>query len=311
MDKVSVVITCYNYGKFVAEALASVRAQTYQNWECLVVDDGSTDNSREMIEYFTVNDLRFRYLHQENRGLSAARNRGISEATGELIQIIDADDLIEPGKLASQVRFLHEHPEVDLVYGECRFFSDENREERRLSMWGPERPWMPNVSGAGLEMIRWLVKMNIMVVSAPLVRRSTIIAGGNFDETLRSNEDWDLWLRCAIQGARFAYLSEPDTYTLIRYHPGSLSHNLPKMDSTSIYLHRKIHRLLPNRELKRQNRLKIRELRHHYLHQGFLAALEEIRFRSDFRTVARFLGFCAAKFAIRLAQRARLLLKVG
>jgi hypothetical protein len=99
-----------------------VQAQTYQHWECIVVDDGSTDNTDGVVRTFTESDSRIKYIRQENRGLAAARNTGIGTSAGNYFQFLDADDLIETEKLARQVEFLEEHPEVDIVFADVRYF---------------------------------------------------------------------------------------------------------------------------------------------------------------------------------------------
>src|SRR3990172_4396851 len=100
---VSVIVPCYNHGHFLAEALESVLAQSWQLWECIVVDDGSTDDTRQVVEAFVQIDTRFQYLHQSNQGLSAARNAGIAVCKGSYIQFLDADDMLEEKKLEAQI----------------------------------------------------------------------------------------------------------------------------------------------------------------------------------------------------------------
>src|SRR6478752_5902047 len=113
---VTVIIPCFNYGRFLPDALDSIRTQTYEAWECLVVDDGSTDNTREVVSRYAQQDARFRYLFQSNSGVSSARNTALKEANGTYIQLLDADDLIEKEKLKLQVAFLEKNANVDLVY---------------------------------------------------------------------------------------------------------------------------------------------------------------------------------------------------
>lgn len=121
MPKVSVVIPTYNRGYIVREAIESVLAQTFGDFEVIVVDDGSADDTAEKIA--AIRDSRVRYIRQSNAGVSAARNRGVAEARGEIISFLDSDDLWKPEKLTHEVRFLEEHPEVPAVFGdiEVRF----------------------------------------------------------------------------------------------------------------------------------------------------------------------------------------------
>src|SRR5512133_802692 len=202
---VSVIVPTYNYGRYVAEAVRSVQRQSLSDWECLVVDDGSTDETRAVVEGLAAADPRVRYLHQRNQGLSAARNTGIREARGELLQFLDSDDLVEPRKLEVQSAFLAAHPETGIVYGEARYFADGAPDQRLHSPRPGNRPWMAGVSGTGKPLVSALLRDNIMVVNCPLVRRTVVDACGEFDVRLRANEDWQYWIRCALAGVRFEF----------------------------------------------------------------------------------------------------------
>jgi len=131
--------------------LDSVLNQTYAHWECIVVDDGSTDNTREVVELYLKADKRIRYVYQGNKGLSAARNLGLYESQGAYVQFLDSDDLIESKKLAFQVGYLEQHSDVDLVYSAVRFFRTGQPDERRFSMREPDAKWMPESSGSGMK----------------------------------------------------------------------------------------------------------------------------------------------------------------
>src|SRR5690606_9556637 len=107
VPRVSVVVAAYGHGRYIGEALRSVEAQTLREWECIVVDDASTDDTPAVVRDFTVRDPRFRCVRLgRNRGVSVARNTGLREARGEYVQLLDADDLIAPGKLAVQAAYL-------------------------------------------------------------------------------------------------------------------------------------------------------------------------------------------------------------
>lgn len=223
MLKVTVIVPCYNYGHFIGEALDSIVAQTYENWECIIVDDGSTDNSMVVIADYVGRDNRFKYIYQENKGLSAARNTGIKHATGELLQFLDADDLLETRKLESHVKFLVEHPAVGIVFGEARYFSAEDPGELFASINGKNQPVTKKISGTGSDILKFLLVDNIMVVSSPVVRKTVVESVGLFDETLKALEDWEYWLRCALSGIYFEFYDSIGTFTLIRFHPNSMS----------------------------------------------------------------------------------------
>ena len=116
MDLVTAVIATYNYGRFVTQAVESVLAQTYGNLEVIVVDDGSDDDTRELLAPYTD---RIRYIYQKNQSVAAARNTGIRAASGDLIAFLDADDIWHPQKIEVQMRYLADHPEEAVEMGAC------------------------------------------------------------------------------------------------------------------------------------------------------------------------------------------------
>ncbi len=248
---VSVVVPAYNYAHFLGETLASVRAQSLADWECVIVDDGSTDDTWEVALREGRADRRIRYVRQSNRGLSGARNRGLRATSGRYVQLLDADDALEPRKLERQVEYLETHAATDLVYGNVRYFDAQNGERSRGLFSDDE--WMPMVSGSGERLLRPLLAANIMVVNAPLVRRSLVDRVGWFDESLTSLEDWDYWLRCAIAGAHFEYFDEEGTLALVRTHRGSMSQNRQAMYAQQARIRSALDARLSG-EMKRVNR---------------------------------------------------------
>ena len=247
---ISIVVPIYNYGHYIEGTMESLFAQTYQNWECIVVDDGSTDETAEVVKILTQRDSRIRYLRQANQGQSHARNTGLLASEGEYVQFLDADDLIEPRKFELQVEYLADHPEVDIVYGSARYFEDGKR-DLRYSLWD-DRPWMPEVSGVR-EVLAALVVSNIMVISSPLMRWQVIEEVGHFYERML-NEDWDYWLRCAAKGKRFQFADLPGTLALIRIHPRSCSQNQKRMYHAAFTLRERARTFLEDEELLELNR---------------------------------------------------------
>jgi glycosyltransferase involved in cell wall biosynthesis len=250
---VSVIVPTYNYGRFIGQTLESVQAQTYGNWECIVVDDGSTDDTPEVVGRYVREDGRFKYLRQRNQRQGAAKNNGIQNSVGKYFQFLDADDLIEPKKLERQAEFLDKHPDVDIVYGSVRFFSTENLDQRLHSMWGANRPWMPGLSGEGKDILMALTRANIMAVNSPLVRRSVIEKVGLFDEKLPPAEDWDYWIRCAAAGMRFTYEDFEGTLALVRSHPLSSSKDNRSWLSASLLLRMKVPRTIADQDVRQLN----------------------------------------------------------
>ena len=228
---VSVIVPAYNYARYLHDALASVRDQTYQVWECIVVDDASTDETAEVAQRWAKSDGRFRLVqHYINKGVSASRNRGIAEARGDFIQFLDADDRLLTEKIVRHVRFLEEHPDTGVVYSEGWFFRDANPERLTPSMHGTlSRSIMARVNGDAWEKLQ---HYNILPTPCALLRRGVVERAGGFTETSAGFEDWDFWLRCAASGVRFDFTGD-EPLAAIRVHgrsasraPGRMVHGL-------------------------------------------------------------------------------------
>jgi glycosyltransferase involved in cell wall biosynthesis len=241
---ISVIIPCYNYGKFLKDCIGSLLAQTYSNWECIIVDDGSTDNSKEEAKELVAKDSRINYFLQSNSGPAAARNLGLSVAKGSLIQFLDADDLIENRKFEKQTAVLNRHPDCDIVYSGVQYFASANPSKLFDSLDLKSGPWMKNSSGSGELMIKELLNGNIMVINSPLIRRSLFEKYGSFNNALHFNEDWELWARFAIGNAEFYFDGSSDTHALVRVHE-SYSKDVFKMYvyglKASLMLNEKVH----------------------------------------------------------------------
>ncbi len=228
---ISIIIPAYNYAQYLPEALDSLLAQSEKDWECIIINNGSFDNTADVAKNYVSKDIRFRYFEIENKGVSNSRNFALKQCKGLFIQFLDADDKLEPEKLNAQLNYLRANPQVDLVYGDARYFRDNQPGERRYSMHANDKEWMPCISGKGNTLVDIMLKRNIFPINAPLFHKRLIDEYGAFDETLTGLEDWDLWLRFAVNGSCFAYLNTPGTQALIRIHALSASHNRKMMQS--------------------------------------------------------------------------------
>ncbi len=192
--RVSVVIPVYNMREWLGQAIDSALAQTVPV-EVVVVDDGSTDDGGAVAAAYGA---RVRCVRQENRGLSAARNTGIAESTGEFLQFLDADDRILPEKVATALAVFDADPDAGLVYSGCRFVDEADRVL-------PQHGWSRD-EGAVLPR---LVLGNLINPHCAIVRRDLVERAGGFDESLTSLEDWDLWLRVTRDGALWRCVDRP------------------------------------------------------------------------------------------------------
>jgi glycosyltransferase involved in cell wall biosynthesis len=179
---VSFVIPDYNHARYLGDAVWSALAQTYANIEVIVVDDGSTDDSRKVAAEFGD---RIRYIYQRNAGLSAARNTGIQAAHGEYIALLDADDLVEPTYAQRLVETLVRSPDAGGAYCGFRFVDQDDQPLSRTE----QRTVAPE------ELYGLLLGGNFWVPESLLVRRYCYQTMGRFDTSLRACEDWDVWLR--------------------------------------------------------------------------------------------------------------------
>jgi glycosyltransferase involved in cell wall biosynthesis len=241
---VSVIIPSYNYEWHLPDTLDCLINQSYQNIEIIVVDDGSTDNTRELMQRYLKTDPRICYVYQKNKGLSSARNLGIYHSKGTYIQFLDADDLISLHKIALQVEHLYNHPEVDISYTAGCYFADQKPLELFKNVFLTEEEWMPKLKGTHYEAIEAVVKRNIMPVNSALVKRTAFEKIDLFNENLKSLEDWDFWLRCAFLGLKIQYLDDEGAFALIRVHKSSMSQDRSKMYSYELALRLKIRNLI-------------------------------------------------------------------
>ncbi len=213
---VSVVIPTYNYGRYICDTVESALAQTYSPTEIIVVDDGSTDDTPERMAAY---GNRVRYIRQQNRGPSAARNTGIQAARGEFVALLDSDDLWLPDKLERQVSAAIQHPDIGLVATEG-FAIDETG--RRLD-YVAERC---SREGFCELTARDLLEFGAFSPSSVLAHKDALLAGGGFDEGLKGPEDMEMWVRIA---ARSRVVRLNATLTGQREHSGSLSHQVDRM----------------------------------------------------------------------------------
>ena len=227
---VSIIVPCYNYGHLLGETLNNILEQSYKNWECIIVDDGSTDNTSSIAKEFVRNNQQFLYVFQKNAGLSAARNTGLHHSNGSFIQLLDADDFIESNKLHSQINVFIEYPNSDIVYSEVRYFSSEQKSLRRFSMNEIDNPWMPKVDSSNQQLLMsTLIDLNICVVNAPLIRKSVFDKIGLFNTKLIAVEDWEFWCRCAFQNVNFRFDNSLGSQALVRFHESSMSKDMKRM----------------------------------------------------------------------------------
>lgn len=208
MSLVSIIIAAHNSERYLAQALDSVMAQTIGNWEVIVVDDGSTDTTADIV---SAHPAGARYLQQANAGPSSARNLGLEAAKGKYVVFLDSDDVMLPTKMAEQLKCFADDRDLDMV------FSGWQRVDSKLQPLVTVEPWTaaeaPDLAGC-----LWA---HPFFLAAIMFRRSVLTESGGFDPELRQAEDNDLILRILLRGVRTMWLRS--TTVLYRQHPQSLT----------------------------------------------------------------------------------------
>lgn len=199
MPTVSIVMPAYKVTLYIAEAIESILAQTYQDFEIIVVNDGCPD-TENLERVLTPYLSRICYIRQENAGPSAARNAGIRAAGGEFIALLDADDSWSPQYLAAQMDYLDRHPEIDVVYPDAIYFGEGPLVGRRFMECCPSQ---------GEVTIASLIEERCCVFISILARRQALLDAGLFDAAMNRAEDFDFWLRILDSGARIGYQAIP------------------------------------------------------------------------------------------------------
>lgn len=215
MPTISVVIPAYNAERTVLETVESVQKQTFSDLEIIVIDDGSTDRTLELVQ--GVIDKRLKIFSYDNGGVATARNRGISHAGGEFIAFLDADDLWTPDKLELQLAALLQNPEAGVAYSWTYFFIDGQEEISPGKQFFFEGNVYPQL----------IVENFLANGSNPLIRKKAIDSVGNFDTTFSQCADWDFYLRLA---ARFPFVSVPSHQIFYRQSLGSMTSQTSKID---------------------------------------------------------------------------------
>jgi glycosyltransferase involved in cell wall biosynthesis len=229
MATVDVIIPAFNASKYLPAALESVGSQTFEDWQIVLVDDGSTDNTAEVVAPFIDRfGPKLRYIRQENHGMSAARNTAIRASTSEFIALLDADDVWIPSRLAESVQAFAAQPRAGIAYGLITYMDQEGR---------PLGTFEGNVGHAEGRIAPYIYMRKVELPCVTVtIRRACIDEVGLFDETMRSTEDRDLWLRIALRH-EVAFI--PKVLAYYRTSPGSVSTNAQRMLQAQLQFIRK------------------------------------------------------------------------
>ena len=245
---ISVITASYNYAKYLPDLFNNLSSQTYQNWECIIVDDGSEDNTKEVVYTFALKDKRIKYVYQENAGLAAARNTGLKEATGYYIQFLDADDLLGVEKFAYEINLFQENPNVGIVY------SDYLLTDVKLGKYWKDDLYFNILSNNSfLDFVKYWEKGLMIPIHCFLYKKTYFDIYGSFDANLRMKEDWDLHLKFSFHQISFLYHSYVGA--IYRIHNKSLARN--NYTQNKNYILRVLSKYYSLKEMKPENKIVI------------------------------------------------------
>ena len=266
--KVSVIIPSYKTANLIARCLDTVMAQTFQDFEAIVVNDGSPDTP-ELEKVLAPYMDRIVYIKQENKRCAGARNTAIKHARGEFLAFLDSDDTWYPEHLASQMQQFTDDPALDLAYCNSLLVGDPSRES----------PFMDRCPSNGPANFESLVLETCQIpISTVVVRKASILKAGGFDETLPRCDDYDMWVRTAFHGAKVGYIRKLTVHMYIG-RPGSMSQEKARMVESYWFALERFKRVLPLSPAQREvvDR-RAREIRTRYLLEEGKRQLDERHF---------------------------------
>lgn len=199
MPKVSVIIPTYNREQFIVETINSVLNQTYKDFEIIVVDDGSTDNTKSKLEQFKS---KIKLIEQKNSERAIARNNGVKNSTGQYVAFLDSDDIWIKNKLEKQVEILNSKPEVILTYGQCLRINEDGRKIKTAKR---------QLRGFSGNVYERLLMRNFVVSPTPMIKREFFEKTSGFQTKYIPYEDWEFWIRFSLLG-KFHFIDKPLAY---------------------------------------------------------------------------------------------------
>ncbi|MCE7057567.1 glycosyltransferase family 2 protein [Algoriphagus sp. AGSA1] len=277
--KISIIIPTYNYGRYIKGLIENLQQQTFQNWEAIIVDDGSTDNTPEQVELHSKGEDRVTYLRITNSGCGGARNAGLVHATGDYLCFLDADDLMSKDKLQIQLDLALSLPNEVITYTDLAYFEDKSPEKHYpdFNMKGIE--WMPKFNGRSFDILESLVRNNFTAVSSPLVHRKFMVDNNiSFDGELDSKEDWLFWIECALANASFHYFGDDRAKTLIRRHGDSLTVQIVTLQFGEVLFRKKLGAVIERSKLNTEWKTRLRQLNNQLSKWLIMKIIERVEF---------------------------------
>jgi glycosyltransferase involved in cell wall biosynthesis len=241
IPEVSIIVPCYNQAQYLDECLHSVYDQIYENWECLIINDGSQDNTEEIAEKWIKKDTRFKYIFKENGGLSSARNFGLNNVSGDYVQFLDADDCLNPDKFTKSLLRIKDHSAQNIVVSHFKMFQDDIHDD--LTSYG-----LLNQDALTYNEILfgWDFKFNIPVHCGFFSR--SLFNDFRFPENLKAKEDWVMWLTFFQKNVTAFFIAEILAY--YRNHNKSMTKDFDFMLINTIKALEYLDQVIPKNDYK-------------------------------------------------------------
>lgn len=256
--KISVIIPCYNQSSFLNDTCNSIIKQTYKNWECLIIDDGSTDNCKKVSQKICDKDDRFKYIYKENGGLSSARNLGLDNAKGDYIQFLDSDDLVEPLKFEKSLK-----TEKDLIISNFKMLENNTITDPFCNLEG-------QVFSFESLLLNWDNKFSIPIHCG--LFKTSIISDIRFNKDLKAKEDWLFWLEFFNKNPSVKFIHEH--LAVYRMHGNNMtkdhSHMLDNTHKVNQLIYKQFDHEIKNIVFKKTNDLLIHEqYKYNFIHKKY------------------------------------------
>jgi glycosyltransferase involved in cell wall biosynthesis len=237
---VSIIVPCYNQANYLSVSLESVVKQTYTNWECIIVNDGATDNTKQIAEEWCKKDVRFKYVEKENGGLSSARNAGLNLVSGDFIQFLDADDCMVLSKFEDSLNELTKVNRDTIVVSNFNMFEDFYAQNQL----NPYCELSQEILNFKSILNQWDIAFSIPIHCGFFPK--TVFDTIRFNEVLRAKEDWLFWIQISQKNIPFVYLNK--SLALYRKHSQSMTMKSDKMFTDKISLFKELKKYMPQEE---------------------------------------------------------------
>lgn len=265
---VSILIPAYNAERYIAESLRSATSQTYRDIEIIIVDDGSTDKTKETI--LSLSDPRVRFFSQENKGIAKTRNRLLKEAKGDYVTFLDSDDIYLSDKVEKEARFLDSRPDYFAVYSDLRYFFDG----------APNKFYKHKYTFPSGDIFSELLRKQFITNTTLMFRRAVVDKIGYFDENTREVEDWNYFLKMARAGMLFGFIDEVLVHFRLRWDNNTRFDKQVKIQADAVDIFENL-----KKELSQEERVRY--------------GLDSIIAKRKMRLIAMFLAFGLRREALR------------